>query len=423
MYKKKVKVKIISIILIILSLNSLNFINSVKAISVDNTNINSVEDCGALLKYKGMIVKTFYAEYTGDGKRYPAYCLDKTKTGVSDQNPSYSVSIENAINDVKLWRILINGYPYKTIEELGVANREEAFTATKQAVYTYVHNNQLGDYEAIGEAGKRTLNALYKIVNNANNSNEVQISNRIDISKIKDEWEQDNVQLEYVYKKYKVTANTRISNYKVKIDKATKVEGIKIVDEKNNEKEEFLPNEIFKILVPIKNLKEDGEIKISIDTQVETKPILYGRASSSNLQDYALTASTYEDGKGEISDKYGKNETKIIIIKQDENTGERIDGTEFQILDENKNVLYTNLKTDKDGIIKVENLIPGKYYIKETKAKDGYELYKDLIEVDISLNEEFSVNVNNSKTEKPSIEKIQEIKEVKNKKILPVTGM
>ena len=260
-------------------------------------------------------------------------------------------------------------------------------------------------------------------MNNANNSNEVQISNRIDISKIKDEWEQDNVQLEYVYKKYKVTANTRISNYKVKIDKATKVEGIKIVDEKNNEKEEFLPNEIFKILVPIKNLKEDGEIKISIDTQVETKPILYGRASSSNLQDYALTASTYEDGKGEISDKYGKNETKIIIIKQDENTGERIEGTEFQILDENKNVLYTNLKTDKDGIIKVENLIPGKYYIKETKAKDGYELYKDLIEVDISLNEEFSVNVNNSKTEKPSIEKIQEIEEVKNKKILPVTGM
>ena len=28
-------------------------------------------------------------------------------------------NVENAISDVKLWRILINGYPYKTIEELG----------------------------------------------------------------------------------------------------------------------------------------------------------------------------------------------------------------------------------------------------------------------------------------------------------------
>ena len=85
---------------------------------------------------------------------------------------------------MNLWKIIINGYPYKTIEELGVANKEEAFTATKQAIYTYIHRNQLSDYEAIGEAGQRTLNALYKIVNDANNSTEVQISNKVRYSKI-----------------------------------------------------------------------------------------------------------------------------------------------------------------------------------------------------------------------------------------------
>ena len=51
---------------------------------------------------------------------------------------SYSVSIQDAISDVKLWRIIINGYPYKTIEELGCNSKEEAFTATKQAIAIYM---------------------------------------------------------------------------------------------------------------------------------------------------------------------------------------------------------------------------------------------------------------------------------------------
>ncbi len=32
---------------------------------------------------------------------------------------SYSVSVNEAITDVNLWRIIINGYPYKSIQELG----------------------------------------------------------------------------------------------------------------------------------------------------------------------------------------------------------------------------------------------------------------------------------------------------------------
>ena len=349
----------------------------------------------------------------------------KQRVGVSGTNPSYDVSVEEAIKDVNLWRILINGYPYKTIEELGVANKEEAFTATKQAVYTYIHGNQLSDYEAIGDAGIRTLNALYKIVNDANNSSEIQISNKVDIKPIQETWEQDDIELNYVSKKYKVSANTTIDKYKVKVtdENNQAIEGIKITDENNTEKEEFEANETFKILVPIKNMIEDRIIKIDIETKIETKPILYGRATNSNLQDYALTASTYEDGTGNIQDKYNKNETKLIIVKQDENTQEKLQGVEFQLLDENKNVIYTNLQTDSNGVIEIENLIPGKYYIKETRTISGYEIHEDLIEVDISLNEEITVTVNNNKNEEPKIEKAIDEKQFTSKKILPVTGM
>ena len=430
MYKIKKVAKILFIMLALILMNFFSLINSVTASNLDTANIQSVADCGQLLKYRGSIVITYYAEYNDNGVTYPAYCLDKTKTGVSATNPSYTVSVENAISDVKLWRILINGYPYKTIEELGVANREEAFTATKQAVYTYIHGNQLSDYEPIGEAGVRTLNALHKIVNDANNSTEMQISNRVDINRLQEHWEQDSIDLNYVSKKYNVSSNATINNYKVKVtdDKGQIIEDLKITDENNNEKQEFAPNETFKILVPIKSMKEDKNLKISIETKVQTKPILYGRASSSNLQDYALTAETYEDGIGETNDKYGKNETRILVVKQDSETKEKLEGVEFQLLDENKNVLYTNLKTDKNGMITIDNLLPGKYYVKETKTISGYELYEKLIEVEIALNEEFTVTVNNNKEDEPTIERTSDEKEVdytsvSTPKILPITGM
>ena len=426
MQKIKKGIKIILMILMMTCMSFLNFTNAVIASSHINTaNIQSLGDCGQLLKYKGSIVITYYAGYTYDGITYPAYCLDKTKQGVSATNPAYTVSVEEAIKDVNLWKIIINGYPYKTIEELGVANKEEAFTATKQAIYTYIHGNQLSDYEAIGEAGQRTLNALYKIVNSANQSTETQISNQVDILKLQEQWKQDEIMPDYVSKTYKVSSETNIRNFKVNVtdENGKGIEGIKITNEKNEEKEEFTSDEVFKISIPIKTMTEDKTIKIHIETEINTKPILYGKASDSNLQDYALTASTYEDGTGEEKDYYSKNQTKLIIIKKDKETGENLQGVEFQVLDENKNVIYTNLKTDENGKIIVENLIPGKYYIKETRTISGYEIYEDLIEVDISLNEEMTVTVNNHEEEIPEIEKTIDNKEVTSKRILPVTGM
>ena len=427
MYKIKKGMKIAVMIFIITCMSFLNFTNAVAATNLDTANIQSLGDCGQLLKYKGSIVITYYAGYTYEGNTYPAYCLDKTKSGVSNTNPEYTVSVEEAIKDVNLWKIIVNGYPYKTIEELGVANKEEAFTATKQAIYTYIHGNQLSDYEAIGEAGQRTLNALYKIVNDANQSSEVQISNQVDIQKLQENWEQDTAMPDYVSKTYQVSTTTNISNYKVNItdENNEPIEGMKITDESNNEKTEFAPNEKFKICIPIKRMTEDKIINIHIETKIETKPVLYGRATSSDLQDYALTGATYEDGIGNAQDRYTKNITKLKIIKQNEETGEKLQGVEFQLLDENKNVLYTNLQTDSNGMVQIDNLVPGKYYIRETRTASGYELYEELIEVDLELNEEMTVTVNNNKEEEPEVETTTDNKEVSStsKRILPVTGM
>lgn len=419
--RKNIITKAIAVVSLLI-LSALGFINSVYATNINTANIYAVRDCGNLLTYRGTPVKVTYVEYINEGNHYPAYCMDKTKVGA--ETNSYNVSIEGAVNDVGLWRRIINGYPYKSIQELGVANAQEAFTATKQAIYCYIHGNNPSDYGAIGEAGQRTLNAMHTIINNAQNSKESKISSTIKINKNSDSWKQDENEKNYVSKVYSVSAGTNIQNYKIILSRKNNqdIGGIKLTAIDNKTKTEFNPNEKFKILVPIKEMKEKGNFELKVEAKISTKPVLYGIAPNSSYQDYALTGATYEDGTGNIQDEYFKNETKIIILKQDEDTNEKLEGVEFELLDENKNVVYNGLKTDKDGKINIENIVPGRYYIKETNTKDGYLRFEDLIKIDINLNEQMTVTVNNKKEEKPKIETSKNTTEV-SKKILPVTGM
>ena len=420
--KTKNKIKTISIIIAIIIINFLGFINSVYAINLNSANIYCIGDCGQLLKYKGVTVKVSYVQYSNNGIDYPAYCLDKTKPGA--ETGAYDVSVSEAINDVGLFRRIINGYPYKTIEELGVANKEEAFTATKQAIYCYIHGNNPADYSPIGEAGQRTLNAMKKIISDAKNSNETKISSTIKIDKNISNWAQDEIDKNYLSKTFSITAMADIQNYKITLTKLSgdEIEKIKVTDLSNIEKQEFSPNEKFKVLIPIKNMKKEGEIQLQVEAKVKTKPVLYGKAPNSSLQDYALTAATYEDGTGTIKEKYPENETKIIIIKQDEETKKRLENVEFEILNEKREVVYTGLKTNEKGMIEIENVLPGKYYIKETTCANGYIGYEELIEINLDLNEQITVTVNNKKEEEPKIELDKE-KTNKSVKRLPVTGM
>lgn len=79
MNKKKGKIKKLLIILAIFAINGLGFMNAVYATSMDSANLYAIADCGQLLKYKGVVVKVSYVQYSYNGVDYPAYCLDKTK--------------------------------------------------------------------------------------------------------------------------------------------------------------------------------------------------------------------------------------------------------------------------------------------------------------------------------------------------------
>ena len=424
--------KLISIISIIVILIGLIPISSKAVVPIDTAYIYANKKTEGLLMWKGLKIHTHLAVYKKDGKEYSAYCMNRELPGV-EIGRSQTVDVKKLVNNVMVWRAIINGYPYKSISELGCNTEEEAYLATKQAVYCMLTNRDVNEYSAIGEAGERTLNALKTIVNNARNSNQTKVSSELTVNEQEKLWKIDNLDSSYISKTFLVTANTSMSKYTVNV-KNLNIEGYKLVDQNNKEKTEFSNSEKFKILIPIQEVKQDGNFSIEVSAQVATKPVFYGESRDSGLQSYALTGYTYEEGTGSKKVYYTKNETKIIITKTDDKTGKKLEGVEFELLDKNQNKIYTEITTNKDGIATIDNLLPGIYYIRETKTLEGYQLYSKLIKVELELNEETTVNVINSEKE-PEIYKEEKKTElaVKEKKSnikvketgpkLPKTGM
>ena len=424
--------KLISIISIIVILIGLIPISSKAVVPIDTAYIYTNKKTDGLLMWKGLKIHTHLAVYKKDGKEYPAYCMNRELPGV-EIGKSQTVDVKQLVNNVMVWRAIINGYPYKSISELGCNTEEEAYLATKQAVYCMLTNRDVNEYSAIGEAGERTLNALKTIVNNARNSNQTKVSSELIVNEQEKLWKIDNLDSSYISKTFSVTANASMSKYTVNV-KNLNIEGYKLVDQNNKEKTEFTNPEKFKILIPIQEVKQDGSFSIEVSAQVATKPVFYGESRDSGLQSYALTGYTYEDGTGSKKVYYTKNETKIIITKIDDKTGKKLEGVEFELLDKDQNKIYTEITTNKDGIATIDNLLPGIYYIRETKTLEGYQLYSKLIKVELELNEETTVNVINSekepeiykeekKTELAVKEEQSSIKVKETVQKLPKTGM
>lgn len=416
--------KILAITLILITCIYTNI--SYATFSIDKASIYSKGNCPYLLKNRetGGLIVVAKAFYKKDGKEYPAYCLNVELSGVGAVE-GYDVTVNEAISNPLVWRVIKNGYPYQSLETLGVANEDEAFTATKQAVYCVLYNNDKNDfykYEPIGEAGNRTLNAMKQIVAKARNSNETKPSNCINIESTT-KWEIDKNDSNYISKQFKITTEANIENYNISINN-DKEKQIKITDLQGKQIKQTT-NKEFKIMIPIRLLEKDDKFEITVTGNLKTYPILYGSSNNPKLQDYALTGEIFEGGEGKLTVNYQKNDSEVKIIKQDESGEKNLKGVEFRILDRKNNIIYSNLKTNENGEIIIKGILPGKYYLEEVNTIDGYKKLEDKIEFETSLNEQLKITVKNQKKQTEIEKQEKETQKTYSQKInkLPVTGM
>lgn len=86
--------------------------------------------------------------------------------------------------------------------------------------------------------------------------------------------------------------------------------------------------------------------------------------------------------------KYGS-----LVIKKTDGLGKALDGVTIAIRDKNGNNVQPPKKT-VNGTIKYENLLPGTYYLVETKTVPGYTLLKDKVEVVVEPDKETTTDLN-----------------------------
>lgn len=221
----------------------------------------------------------------------------------------------------------------------------------------------------------------------------------------------------------------KVQNIKLKLD-GFDIDNVKLTDKNNNEKSEFSSDETFKVLIPVSELENKADVNkkftITATANLKTKPVLYGETVRSDYQDYALAAGEWEFESTILNSSYPSNKTMIKIVKKDKETEGVLKGAKFNILDENKNVIYSDVSTNEEGVAEVKGIMPGKYFIEEIQAPEGYTKYDKLVEVNVKFNETYTISVNNYKkpeTEEKQIDEEENVTVTGKKEIaLPRTG-
>ena len=413
MKKTKILKIMLAMLMIIIQLLSLN--NNVKAANIGETKDLERGELGyyCVQKWNGTrwiyltYNQTFYTD--NDGQRYIAYCLCPGLPGVgyvSGEKETYQVNINKLLDDDVIWRVLKNGYPNKSIDELGVETTDDAYFATMQAINSILRGYSLEqarelycvgqfsingeNYEDIQRRGNKTLNAMFNLIDIGLNGTEtreqflqISIIQETDFIKENDE---------YYSQTFSVQSASEISEYRIEnVEKLP--DGAIITDENGNKKQCFSGGEKFKVIIPVNQIINDISGKIHIKAIQKNYPIYYGASSIEGFQDYALCNNSYSEVNVESDIYVQTNKSKLIIIKVDSETHRPINGVKFKITSAEGNTeVYT---TNNDGKVIIENQKPGLYIIKEIETNSKYNLLKDEMKVELRYNETEKVTIEN----------------------------
>lgn len=374
--KKRLNKIIMSLMIIIILINSCATLIA-SAVEISSADLITIGNADYHLKYYREDTNSYryiictIVGYNKDEKFYPAYCMNKDLVGVT-KDYSYSVNINEMITRDDVWRVVKNGYPYKTAQELGVANEFDAYTVTKMAVYCILGESDINKFYAEQDdpEANSMLNALRNLVNIGINGNEKRNVGNFSIDKTGNLIEEGK----FYYQNYKITSNVETENWEI-----NGVEG--------------LPNECFvkkidnlniRLYIPKEKLDANIKGKINIKGKCKNYPIFYGESGNPETQDYIITYNDFGEVFSSVDTNIEVNSASLEIYKTDAETKNPINNVKFGLYRNGE--LLKSQSTDKNGYVKFENLYQGEYEIKELETKEEYILNKDTQRVNLEYN-------------------------------------
>lgn len=330
-----------------------------------------------------------------------------------DEITTTKLITKEKITDYRVAQVLRNGYPNKTMEELNCDVEEMAYIATQEAIYMMCDNKDSNKYIIPSRPEQNQIAVARAIYAAALKENGVSDIEEIRIEELTKDWQEEE---NYVTKTYQVKMEKAPINSQLEIIGGQE---IKITNLENQEITKFNNLDIFKVQIPRDNANQNFQLKLVATVKGQE----YYLCKDSNNKEFIYVGEGEHEAQNIISIRNGEV-TTVTVINKDNDTKEPIQGNKFELLNQNWEVIQSNLITDKKGEIQIQNLEKGNYYLKQTVATGDYNKIetRTLIQITGAENK-ITIQLYNSKTKKEEI--INSNKEInvfeENKEIIDKT--
>ncbi|WP_417051428.1 SpaA isopeptide-forming pilin-related protein [Dysosmobacter welbionis] len=348
-----------------------------------------------------------YVNAKGEIKEIPAYCVNPNTTGVPqtvDVGESIEYLAEEKTSDPKVLGIVANGYPTRSLEELGLENKYQGYYATKMALWCYLLSNwdinNLKVNSALSgvelQRAQKMLAAAKDIYARGTAWNEV-LSPEVTCTPDRDTAYEVTIDgKQYKQQVFTFWSKTWVCDYAVEVsftDPGSVPRGTRIVDMNNRDITTITTEGTgdgyagkFKVLYPLESVEgETGSVQLSFRTDVYKYAVFYAICQEKDeygeLQNYVVDTdpttemdlSTFSNYADQPIEEY---DTGLRIIKYETGTEIPISGARFEVVGPDGDSVGTFV-TNGDGRIEIPLSKSGNYTVIEREAPQHYMISEE----------------------------------------------
>ena len=320
-----------------------------------------------------------------------SYCMDY---GYRAPASGASLTYIKTVRSNKLVAVMANGYPNKSVAQLGAVNIDAAYLGTQMAVWQTVNGTSYTKGNAFDLNKIQPAAGYEKVVNNAKQVAAKILASRtynptISVSGGKVDYDS------YVEMNKVGPFKVNVEGYKYTTFKTSLVnapEGSYVVDKDNHIRNEYNAGEEVYVLVSKTAAPKKVTLKVTAVAN-EKVAVLYGAGSS--MQNFVFLDFEQKTIEASKQFTWEKREGNIEIVKVDQN-GASVEGAEFKVVDESGKQVAKQ-KTNKEGKITIKGLPVGKYTVTEISAPEGYILNAETKTVTVKTGETARIKAVNEK--------------------------
>ncbi|MED3273293.1 hypothetical protein BK703_20645 [Bacillus thuringiensis serovar silo] len=265
--------------------------------------------------------------------------------------------------DDVVYRVLLNGYPQKTPEQLGVSTWQQAHYATQLSIWHALGQINAGELQFKDAAVEQATKAITYAADHTGDTQDVYMNVQ------PTDKQEATLHGEYFETTtYAVETNAKKGEYKIQLQEAPA--GTRVVTEQGEAKETFQLGEKFRVQVP--KSSKSAELSLRVTANLTNQHAVMYKGTSV-IQDATVLLERSQEKVSKDLQVFWKAVGGLKILKVDENK-KPLAGAVFEVLASNQKSMGT-ITTNAEGMATIDNLEMGSYVVKEIQSPVGYILH------------------------------------------------